>query len=745
MTTEARSLTNLLDDIRDKYDKIPSHKRQQLIDAYDPCIDVLTELDKLLEHYNTLDTKSKRAWDRLKWDPEKSRSLRERLASSVAMLNAFYTSLIHDNQVLILEALERLEGDYKGGYREESVASIERIAATDSQEAEDANDAAWTQIIRDLEDVGISHQIVLTYRDFVVDWFIKAVNEGRLLEERREPESPNSTRRPSCVAFDMRHLSTSLGPVSSSLVSETYTEEWFPNRPTTIAVPLQRSDSSNAPEPLHISGYPVETLELLHEPAAASDTTELVHPSSPAAQAPEPVYGTDRDDAPELVRPSIPASEALQPLQSLASSDLNWRAQQILAAWDRREWTAAAHLLEEQLAAVEQGVVTSLGSQPDRRILRHCVGVCATFNGNLTKAKHFFESAFNGIYLTRDLDDGDIAAARWLGDVCLQLREFHNAVLAWCVALDGSIKRYGLSHERTRHIAHELQKMDEWLSVFKNIDDRFRANVDPTDIFSNTHALEKSDLVSSIRLRVPELHKRPNAARNKLRRPGPALRPRPRLELTPGEGFLVGPLVSLGAWPLQWDSTFSPMASYQMEWYMKIATPSLALVDRSLRTASLGDSKKLDYVTKESSAWLIESVKAVLRELNIEHAEHPDESIVVCCYNRERDGFACTEGIFISFWKLQFRNVHGLQVSSVRWSTRTPPTNKPSFTDKQANSLMDFETPDTIDFRNTVKNMLELAEGGAPTMIPIGDGASVRSGTRSWKSWTSSKKAAAST
>ncbi|KAJ4348883.1 hypothetical protein N0V95_005104 [Ascochyta clinopodiicola] len=73
LTTEARSLTNLLDDVRDKFEKIPPHKHQQLIDAYERCIDVLFELDKLLVHYNNLDTKSRRAWDRLKWDPEKSR------------------------------------------------------------------------------------------------------------------------------------------------------------------------------------------------------------------------------------------------------------------------------------------------------------------------------------------------------------------------------------------------------------------------------------------------------------------------------------------------------------------------------------------------------------------------------------------------------------------------------------------------------------------------------------------------
>ncbi|KAI4670958.1 uncharacterized protein J4E88_009710 [Alternaria novae-zelandiae] len=186
LTSQARTLTNLLEDIQDKYDKIPESKRQQLIDAYEPCIEVLEELDKLVLHYNGLDTKTKRAWDRLKYDPEKSRNIRERLIASVSMLNSFYTSLIHDSQVLILEALERLEKDYKGGHREESIASIGRLTSGGTADDDDDDEEAWSQILRDLEDVGVSQQQALSYRDVIVDWLVTAVNEGRLLEERPE-------------------------------------------------------------------------------------------------------------------------------------------------------------------------------------------------------------------------------------------------------------------------------------------------------------------------------------------------------------------------------------------------------------------------------------------------------------------------------------------------------------------------------------------------------------------------------
>jgi hypothetical protein len=712
------------------------HKRQQLLDAYNPCIDVLSELDKLLEHYNSLDTKSKRAWDRLKWDPEKSRSLRERLASSVAMLNAFYSSLIHDNQVLILEALERLELDYKGGYREESVASIERIASSDSHEQENDNDAAWTQIIRDLEDVGISDKVALTYRDFVVDWFIKAVNEGRLMEESKNTRSLGSTMPSSSDGFQLDFVSSSLSAVKSEKNSDAvFLEDVVAHAPSMAA--LQRSDSSNAPEPLHIADSATELTNqnkaspLPHEPLKAP---ELMQSPSPSADAPEPIHRLDHDVPLEVFRPGTLASQAPEPVSFATPLDLNGRAQNIIDAWRRHDFMLATRLLEDHLVVVEQGFVASNGLQPDRRVLRHCIGACASFSGDLTKAKLFFESAFNGIYLIRNLDEGDIAAARWLGDVCLQLKQFHNTVLAWSVALEGSIRRFGITHDRTRHIMQEMLKLDEWVSAFEGINGRFRANVDPTDIFTNTHTLEKSDLVRATQARVNE------GRQIRLGRPSAALRPRPRLETVPGEAFLTGPLVSSGTWPLQWDSTFSPMAVFQTEYYTKLARPTQpALAVRALRWSSLGESKKLDFITKAGNTWLVETVKAVLRELGVEHAEHPDENVIVCCLHKDRNGLAATEGVFIAFTRLQFRNVCGIRVSDVRWSTRKPPSASAT------KSLMDFESPFDTEFRDTIKEMLKTAEAHQTSSTPTDDKVSEQSISRTWRPWGASKKNTAST
>jgi hypothetical protein len=799
LTTEARTLTNLLDDIKDKYDKIPENKRKQLEDAYEPCIDVLQELDKLLVHYNSLDTRTKRAWDRLKWDPEKAAMLRASLTSSVTMLNAFYTSLIVDSQVLILEALERLEQDYKGGHREESIASIERITAGNLEDEEEEGDAAWTQILRDLEDVGIAKHDALSHRDTIIGWLVEAVNQGRLLEQRAEPNGLLSmphdleTALPEWDVFDVpgtHHLDVpQLTPMKRNQSAPSWPPP--PTPLTTIPSPQeQRAHSIPSMASLPVPQYSgrssyaashssdTDTSSLYAKPESIVKTVPTPGPSTikirrvpvpsrspaqpytaPSPKIPATAYSPSSEPAPFLpaqllpirqappillpthapsppvlpsvypyppVAPPLPdpqrpqafvaytAPEVYQPtsapplLQTPPSyydksdsitADLAWTAQQILAAWSRRDYAAAEKYLEEQLTAVERGqTVFATGAQPDRRILRHLIGVCASYTGNFTKAKRYFESVFNGIYINgTSLDDGDIAAARWLGDVCLHLREHQNCVLAWSVAYEGSLGRYGAARDRTQRIAAELRLLDHWLFAFRRIENAFLNNYDPTDIFQQTHAVEKSNLISIVRGQLLE-YQRSHEAMNPSFRPTNMRNTRPQHELMLSEGFLLGPLISLAAWPLQWDTTFAPADAVQLDRYMnsvRIAKVIVPLVDRDLPSTGLIDSNKLHYVTRRGARWLIQAVKQGLQGMCIEHAEHAFEPSVVCCINQHRDGYAFSEGVVISFSRLQFRNVHGLKVTDVKWATRT---------------IGGKVGRDTSDFRDILRGILVRAE-----------------------------------
>ncbi|OAL03848.1 hypothetical protein IQ06DRAFT_345063 [Phaeosphaeriaceae sp. SRC1lsM3a] len=761
LTSEARALSNVCEDLNDKFSKIPENKHKQLQDAYEPCIEVLLELDKFLLHYNSLDTKTKRAWDRLKWDPEKSRALRDRLTSSTTMLNGFYSSLVLDNQVLILEALERLELDYRGGHREESVASIEKITSTSDDQEDEEDEQAWAQILRDLEDVGIASQDALGYRDMIVDWLVKAVNEGRLLEQEVRRDSVEEITKDLEMTMvstthngpDVHHLdvpggglvdqrtsapmmssplsipgeqvpsSNSLNPLpveskrqvssetatssdqTSSHRSEEVVLNSLANRPThidpslslatsgesTATVGASASATIHAPPIMPPPSVPhsepsLGTTSSTSASDIPSDTLKEVITTSWSSPLPEIVTSTTPSVLPEVVIPpsqfnpsyaSSPMPETPLPAYTahgLISTDLAWIAGQAVAAWNSRDFSTAGKYLEDQLDAVEHGhTVTGTGSQPDRRILRHLIGVCNSFIGNFSKAKNYFESIFNGIYLTSpNLDDGDIAAARWLGDVCLHLREYSNTALAWGVAYEGSLARYGLLQPRTRRVGDELRLLDHWLFVFRRIENSFQNNIDPTNIFRQTHAAEKSGLIATLKQR---LYERQGLSGARIAPPlNPAVKPtyevgpRTRTSLTMSESFLLGPLISLSAWPAQWDPTFSPMNTVQLDRYMntiKTTTTTNPLSERSLTSVTLGDSKKLHYVTKRGSRWLIQAVKEALQEMRVEHTESVSRDAIICTLNQHMDGYAFSAGVEITFKKLQFRSVFGVKIRYV--------------------------------------------------------------------------------
>jgi hypothetical protein len=746
LTTQTRSLTNLLDDIQDKFDKIPESKQQQLIDAYAPCIEVLEELDKLLLHYNGLDTKTKRAWDRLKFGPNDMRNLRERLVASVAMLNTFYTSLIHDVQVLILEALERLEKDYRGGHREESISSIERLTSGILEEVDEDDDEAWLQIIRDLEDVGISQQQALGYRNLIVDWLVTAVNEGRLLEERPEQEAFSSMSQDLRTALPEINVGESSSGQDVPAMLSPMQGSWSP--PSRTPPPIPRPPIPQ----YHLTSTPsvasraqsVTSLPIISQDTDSDDSSLYAEPQRSAATTPSArsnAFSVPRvpiprasgllrtpqtaPDASMLASPPVPSPRAPSVTAPLPNADappsyfeegtsitidLNWTAHQAVAAWARNDFVAAEKHLEDQLAAVERGQRCISGTQPDVRILKHLLGVCASLTGQFAKAKQLFESVFNGTYLDhQNLDDGDIAAARWLGDLCLHTQEHANAMLAYSVAYEGSIGRYGATSERTRRVATEIILIDHWLWGFKRIEGTLNLNLDPTSIFPSTNVVEKNKLMMNVKKSVYELANTASTIPTptlSLGRPTYHVDPRPRYELRLSEGFLLGPLISLSTWPFPWDPLFYPTDAVQLDRYMNTVrlanNASRSLYDRQLPSNSLGDSKKLHYLTKRGSRWLISSVEQGLNEMGIAHAHHTFEPAIVCCLNQQREGVAFSEGVEIRFSKLSFRDVYGIKVTDVKWATRRVGTG--------ASGEIALKFRSTEDFREIVKSILDRAE-----------------------------------
>ncbi|ORY18296.1 hypothetical protein BCR34DRAFT_341593 [Clohesyomyces aquaticus] len=835
LTSEARNLTNILQDVADKVESntVPESKTSQLFDVYESCVEVLQELDAILNHYNSLDTKTKRAFDRIRYDPEKTKSLRQKLTSNVAMLTAFYTSLIHDSQVHILEALGRLEKDYRGGHREESIASVKKIASREVEDDdEEGDDAAWPQIIRDLEDVGISTQDAIDYRDFIIDWFVRAVNEGRLMEEHAPLSPVSESMAESFSGLNRDTRDTLLVPTEREVRRmPSWETPHFPSKIRRKPVPNSspRSSMSAQAEPSRPGNG---SFELHSDPTGSSNiqTSSLTAENPPAASTSRPDSGRDMGSAiattgtlastleslqlnPEAPRPSsargmagsvetnalsssttpavqnvqsspatfyptptthqqalidmpvqhtafvhriveVPAS-ALEPpmapqsqveptsnvpaplaaqttspppaipppaynqLETRLDDNLIWTAQRIVAAWNSRDFITAEKQLENQVAAVERGSTIMIHGQvcqPDRRLLRHLLGVCTSYSGNFQKAKRLFEGAFNGIYLSGpNIDDGDIAATRWLGDVCVHLNEPHNAALAWSVCLNGMISRYGVARDITRRVYEELKLLDDRIQGLQILAQSFsRYNTDASDIFRNTHTVEKSSLITSTIDRLKQISTMPgnnyNVYGTRLAEGSRVMSDpktyRPRAEWKIAEGFLVQPLISSSAWPLPYDSSFSPCDAINLQRNMTAPMNSYiasgtGITYEDLPTVGLGNSKYLHYVTKRNIRWLVQAVETGLKEMGVEFREQG--TMLICRLSQRRDSLVFYEGLSIKFRKLQFRNMWGLKISEVMLATRSTPSPTPAFATSEIQKS-------TEAFRDVVKAFLETAE-----------------------------------
>ena len=89
-------------------------------------------------------------------------------------------------QIRIEKLLTTLVLEHQAGQRESSVISTESI-----ESAEDGDEDAWTLIQRELEDIGLTNEIVRQHREYIVSWIQNALKNGDF-EERKEAVSENT-------------------------------------------------------------------------------------------------------------------------------------------------------------------------------------------------------------------------------------------------------------------------------------------------------------------------------------------------------------------------------------------------------------------------------------------------------------------------------------------------------------------------------------------------------------------------
>ena len=73
--------------------------------------------------------------------------------------------------------LEQLTLEYRSGLREPSVISNSTI-----ESAEQGDDLVWSQISKELEDVGITQNMIAEHQDFIITWIKEALLDGEFVE-----------------------------------------------------------------------------------------------------------------------------------------------------------------------------------------------------------------------------------------------------------------------------------------------------------------------------------------------------------------------------------------------------------------------------------------------------------------------------------------------------------------------------------------------------------------------------------
>ncbi|TAQ90828.1 hypothetical protein B7494_g874 [Chlorociboria aeruginascens] len=142
----------------------------------DGCKDILADLTRLVNAYESLGTQAQRTWDRMRWGLEDLADVRSRIISNTTMLTAFNSSLASSSTARIEKRLNKFIVEIRSGLREGSVVTTSTVAETID------SDDVWQQLRRELEDVGISSSVIEENHAYITGWLKTAIQNGMLEE-----------------------------------------------------------------------------------------------------------------------------------------------------------------------------------------------------------------------------------------------------------------------------------------------------------------------------------------------------------------------------------------------------------------------------------------------------------------------------------------------------------------------------------------------------------------------------------
>ncbi|KAM0794814.1 hypothetical protein BDR22DRAFT_781866, partial [Usnea florida] len=173
LATEVGALHNVVKETEELLSQqaLSSKQEDKLLTCRQGCESVLKDLDGLLIKYETLGTNARWTFDRMGFGMQDMKDIRLRLISNVSMLDAFNNL---SSQARLENKMNILIAEVRAGKREGSVISTMTFDASAQIDRD-----TWEALRRDLEDVGISRDVITEKRQFIITWFQEAVAAGK--------------------------------------------------------------------------------------------------------------------------------------------------------------------------------------------------------------------------------------------------------------------------------------------------------------------------------------------------------------------------------------------------------------------------------------------------------------------------------------------------------------------------------------------------------------------------------------
>lgn len=320
----------------------------------------------------------------------------------------------------------------------------------------------------------------------------------------------------------------------------------------------------------------------------------------------------------------------------------------VMEQWNERDWTRAEATLQD----LHRQAISF--NQPDlARRLRHTLGVIASVQGRWQQALSSFLSVFRTT-ISDDgiLDDGDCAAAYWLGDTYCLLNRPAEALVAYLIAEHGSLFRG--THLRQRVLAEQKgciciptgsNSTNDWKTSWEREEKRVDRNAGDSIFHPQTLAKTvEQKLLDRARIRaearkdsnqhvLDQNHSRVMAFRVLGADAG-------SYELDYRLKIGQSAFENSGPWPLMFDPFFA-MANVVRG--RLVANPcdllSLIRFDTSLRMPKAGSRNKKSSFVHQDLQWLIVTVRECLTamKMTITEVANPTE----CCFIARWSASSC--------------------------------------------------------------------------------------------------------